>query len=133
MTYAFGSRSRDALATCHRDLQAIAREAIQLTDFSVLEGHRGEDRQNALVEAGKSWTRWPHGKHNASPSLAFDFSPYPVDWNDLSRFTYLSGVMIGIGHGMGIRLRYGGDWNSNGDLMDENPETRDWGHIELVR
>ena len=55
----FGTRSEMALATVHHDLVSVLREVVKHFDFSVLEGHRGEDQQNAVFGLGLSKKRWP--------------------------------------------------------------------------
>ena len=42
----FGKKSRERLATCDPRLQKVFNEVIKHIDCSVLEGHRGEERQN---------------------------------------------------------------------------------------
>lgn len=128
--YNFGRTSRRHLMTLHPDLRAVLYEAIKLTDFSVIEGYRNEERQNQLFEQGKSKLRWPNSKHNSNPSRAVDIAPYPIDWDDLEQFALLAGIVIGIGHKMGIPLRWGGDWNRNGSMSDNR--FNDLPHIELV-
>ena len=75
----FGKRSNVNLASCDERLQKVFNEVIKHVDCSVLEGHRGEERQNKLQEEGKSKVRYPDGRHNASPSNAVDVAPYPID------------------------------------------------------
>ena len=49
----FGKSSRERLATCDDRLQDVFNEVIKYVDCSVLEGHRGEERQNRFVDEGK--------------------------------------------------------------------------------
>jgi peptidoglycan L-alanyl-D-glutamate endopeptidase CwlK len=116
---AFSPRSQSALSTIHPDLQRVLKEAIKYVDFTVLEGHRGKAAQNAAVAAGKSKTPWPQSKHNATPALAVDIAPYPVDWKDTARFHFLAGFIKGIAAARGISLRWGGDWDGDNDLRDQ--------------
>ena len=126
----FSQRSLARLETCHPDLQEICKRAILLYDFSVLEGHRGAEAQNAAFDAGKSKLRFPRSKHNKSPSLAVDIAPYPIDWHDHKRFYYLAGIMTAIASGMSVRLRWGGDWSMDGDFDDQT--FNDLPHFEIV-
>ena len=71
----FGRSSRERLATCDDRLQKVFNEVIKYIDCSVLEGHRGEERQNKLCDEGKSKVRYPDGRHNANPSNAVDVTP----------------------------------------------------------
>lgn len=132
MSYVFGHRSSMALASCDPRLEAIFRLALswQIMDFSVLEGHRGEEKQNAAFDDGKSQIRWPKGKHNKIPSLAADVAPYPIDWGDTERFCVLAGIVFAAAAQLGHTIRWGGDWNSDGFTRDES--FRDRGHFELV-
>ena len=50
----FGSRSKSRLKTCDTRLQDLFNEVIKHVDCSVLEGHRGEERQNKFYDEGKS-------------------------------------------------------------------------------
>mgnify|MGYP003131550976 FL=1 len=125
----FGSTSKRRLATCHEDLQEIFEEVVKIFDCSVLCGHRGEEAQNEAYEKGNSKVKFPNGRHNASPSNAVDVTPYPVDWKDLDRMNYFAGIVKGIAHMKGIPIRWGGDWNDNTDLKDNNFD--DLPHFEL--
>lgn len=128
--YKFSELSIRSLLTCDDRLQTIAYEAIKLIDFRVLEGHRSKERQDFLHSNGSSQLPGGKSKHNFSPSKAFDVAPYPINWKDRERFSYLAGIMIGIAHAKGIRLRWGGDWNQDGILSDNNFD--DLGHFELL-
>lgn len=113
---------------------------IGLFDFTVLEGHRGEEAQNRAYAKGLSKLPWPRGKHNSSPSKAVDIAPYPIDWGDgetplkaeatRQRFCYLAGFVMAVALQREISLRWGGDWNGNRDTRDES--FRDLGHFEIL-
>lgn len=53
----FSKASKERLSTCHPDLQRVMNEAIKITDFTVLEGHRGKAAQDAAFAAGNSKIR----------------------------------------------------------------------------
>ena len=125
----FGSKSKANLATCHEDLQKVFNEVIKYVDCSALEGHRHEWRQNDLFEEGKTKVKFPMGRHNSSPSRAVDVTPYPVDWNDRERQTLFAGFVLGIARSMGIKLRWGGDWDMDFKVMDNRFD--DFPHFEL--
>lgn len=72
--------------TCHSDIITVCRELIKQMDVTVLCGHRTMSEQNAAFKAGTSKVQYPNSKHNKTPSLAVDLAPYPIDWDDLSRF-----------------------------------------------
>ena len=125
----FGKKSRKNLSTCHEDLQKVFNEVIKHVDCSVLEGHRDERRQEKLFSEGKTKVHYPMGRHNSKPSRAVDVVPYPVDWNDRERFHLFSGFVLGMARGMGITLRWGGDWNMNFEVDDNKFD--DFPHFEL--
>jgi hypothetical protein len=126
----FGKRSKERLATCDERLQRVFNEVINYVDCSVLEGHRNEERQNQLYEEGKTKVKYPNGRHNANPSRACDVVPYPVDWNDRERFHLFAGFVLGIAYSMDIALRWGGDWNQNFEVDDNQFD--DFPHFELI-
>lgn len=130
MSYQFGPASQQRLDTCHPDLQRLMAEVIRLVDFSVLCGHRDEAEQTRALNTGASKVAWPNSKHNSLPSLAVDIAPYPIDWNNQARFAHLQGVVRGVAHMMGIRIRLGGDWDMDGDITDH--KFIDWPHVELA-
>ena len=132
--YNFGNKSRKELATLDPRLQEILNLAIAYIDFSVLEGYRGRDRQNKLFNENKTKLIWPDGKHNDWPSKAVDISPYPQDWTEDSkgqdRFYVLAGHIIHSAFSLGYLLRWGGDWDGDGDYRDQTFD--DLGHFEII-
>ena len=125
----FGRASRSRLTTCDRRLQKVFNEVIKYVDCSVLEGHRGEERQNKLCDEGKSKVRYPKGRHNSNPSNAADVTPYPVDWDDRERQTLFAGFVLGIAKSMDIELRWGGDWDRDFKVVDNRFD--DFPHFEI--
>ena len=125
----FGRRSRERLATCDERLQDVFNEVIKHVDCSVLEGQRDEERQNKLFDEGKTKVRFPNGRHNASPSRAVAVTPYPVDWDDRERQTLFAGFVLGIARSMGIKLRWGGDWDMDFEVQDNRFD--DFPHFEI--
>lgn len=126
----FSKLSEQRLATCDPRLQAIAREAIKYVDFTIVCGHRDQEEQDDAFRRGLSKLKWPLSKHNAMPSKAFDFAPYPVDWNDKLRFARMFGLIECIAKQQGVSIRWGGDFSSDGRSADE--QFIDLPHIELV-
>lgn len=128
-----GNLSNNRLETCHpkvqRLIRAVAERIRSQLDFSVTCGHRGEVEQNAAYEAGRSTKQWPHSLHNGLPSRAVDLAPYPVDWKDALAFARLAGYVQATADDLGIRIRWGGDWNDNGRTRDER--LVDAPHFEL--
>ena len=134
----FSSSSIAKLAECHSDLQVLFNTVIEQIDCTVLEGHRDQAAQEAAFNAGNSKLHYPFGKHNATPSLAADVAPFPVDWKNLNRFYWFAGYVLGVADRLYIegkiihRVRWGGDWNHNYDITDEKGLI-DLPHFELIK
>ena len=150
MSHHFGKRSREQLATCHADLQLIAEEALKHTqvDFAVIEGHRSLERQKLLFDAKPKLSTidgiTKKGKHNSSPSLAFDvlicgpgLSKDPWARKHDSTWTFLAGgllmaasILLEAGR-VSHRLRWGGNWDSDGTIITDQ-RFIDLPHFELL-
>ncbi|WP_022940112.1 peptidase M15 [Psychromonas hadalis] len=126
----YSTRSQTKLAQCHPLLQQVFNQVIKTVDNTIIEGHRPKAKQNSLFSEGKSQLKYPKGKHNSLPSLAVDAAPYPINWNDRERATLFAGYVLGVAAEMGIKLRWGGDWNMNFETKDNNFD--DLWHFELV-
>ena len=125
----FSMTSIKRLATCDARLQQIANAAIVKYDFTVLCGHRGEEDQNDAFERGTSKLKFPNSKHNKWPSRAMDLAPFPIDWDDIGRFKELAKIVLEEAKRIGVKVRWGADWDRDGDWRDE--KFRDWPHFEL--
>ena len=125
----FSKKSLSKLETCDKRLQDLFLRVVKKFDCTILEGHRSKDRQNKLFDEGKSKLKYPKGKHNSLPSKAVDVAPYPIDWNDRERFTYFAGYVIGIAYQMGLKIRWGGDWDMDTEVKDNNFD--DLPHFEI--
>ena len=125
----FGRKSKKRLKTCDEDLIFLFEEVVKYFDCSVLEGHRGKKLQNKYFKEGKSKLKFPEGNHNKKPSKAIDVAPYPIDWDDRERMTYFAGFVKGMASALGIPIRWGGDWNNNTEVKDNNFD--DLPHFEL--
>jgi peptidoglycan L-alanyl-D-glutamate endopeptidase CwlK len=132
----FSKVSLDRLDTCHHDLQLIACEVVRLFDCSVLEGHRGHDRQTLLFQKGLSRVEWPDSEHNSMPSMAMDLAPYPISWDDEGRFYFFAGYVSCVAVRLmeegkiTHRVRWGGDWDSDRHMDDQ--DFNDLCHFELI-
>jgi len=125
----FGTKSRQQLHTCDERLMKVFNEVIKTVDCSVLQGFRAKDEQDELFKKGRTKLKFPHSKHNISPCLSVDVVPYPIDWDDRERFHLFAGFVLGTAKQMGIILRWGGDWNMNWEVDDNNFD--DFPHFEL--
>ena len=126
----FGTRSTKRLDSCHEDLQLLFRAVVQRFDCTILQGHRGEEEQNAAFDGGNSKLRWPNGKHNRRPSIAVDVAPYPIDWKDAGRFCFFAGYVKRVADELGMAIRWGGDWD--GDTRTTDQTFDDLVHFELL-
>ena len=144
----FGPESLKERATAHDLLQKLADRVVQTYDCKFLKGHRGREEQHAAFLAGNSKLDWPNGNHNAYPSKAMDLAPFVtrpdfvgVPWpdkklrkktydKDLALFYHFAGYVVATAREMGIPIRWGGDWDSDRDLTDQNFD--DLVHFELV-
>lgn len=132
----FSTRSKIKLQTCHKDLQTIFNEVIKHVDCSILEGVRTLERQKKLVAEKKSKTmKSNHLANLQGVSMAADVMVYPIDWNDKSRITLFAGKVLGIASMLYAqdkvthKLRWGGDWDSDGDVKEHR--FYDGPHFEL--
>jgi len=125
----FSKKSLSKLGTCDERLQKIFKEVVEGFDCTVIEGHRGEEKQNEAFKKGNSKLKYPDGKHNSVPSIAIDVIPYPIDWEDRERMSYFAGYVVGIAKRMGITLRWGGDWNMDTKVKDNKFD--DLVHFEI--
>ena len=126
----YSNTTQVRLSQSHPLLQQVFNQVINTVDCTIIESHRSEERQNELFDQGKSQLKFPDGKHNQMPSLAVDAAPYPINWNDRERATLFAGFVLGVASEMGVKLRWGGDWNMNFETKDNNFD--DLWHFELV-
>jgi len=114
----FSKQSIEKLKSCHQDLQDVLTEAVKLTDFTVLCGHRGEKEQNQAFENGTSKLRYPNSRHNKVPSEAVDCAPWPVSWEvkDEHRFYFMAGIILAVANYLGKQIVWGGSWQGFKDL-----------------
>lgn len=128
----FSRRSKEKLETCHPDIQKVMKEVIKYVDFTVLEGVRTLEQQAEYVRTGKSKTmNSKHLQQSDGYSHAIDIAPYPIDWKDRDRFILLAGFVLGIASQMGVKLRWGGDWDS--DFKTKDHTFFDGPHFELIK
>jgi hypothetical protein len=138
----FSQSSQDKLSTCENDLQVLFENVVKDYDCTILCGHRDQATQDLYVSQGKSKTNWPHSKHNSYPSRAVDAAPYPIDWaaydpddpkqwaKRVARYYHFAGYVLGVASRMGIRVRWGGDWDGDRDFTDQSFD--DLVHFELL-
>jgi len=139
----FGQKSRSRLDTCHDNLRLLFEEVVKTFDCTIVSGHRTREEQAALYAQGRDKPGSVvtmrdgvvklsnhQGVDGEEPSLAVDAVPYPIDWKDTERMVYFAGFVKGVAVRMGIKIRWGGDWDSDTETDDER--FRDLPHFELV-
>ena len=142
MTITLGQRSLSRLDGVHPDLVRVVKRAAELAapinDFMVLEGVRTPARQKELYAQGRTkpgpkvtWTLNSNHFVNAVTGFghAVDLAPFPIDWNNSSRFDRLATLMFAAAEKEDVRIRWGKDWNMNG-RPGEKGET-DSPHFEI--
>lgn len=144
MAIILGERSRSRLAGVHPDLVRVVMRAAQLAqpadDFTVLEGVRS--RQQMMINYGKGRTvtectrkgvdarhaqpnvpkvTWlndpfasPHAVKADGYGHAVDLAPYPIDWDNVSRFDRLAHLMFDAAKMEGVHIKWGADWDEDG-------------------
>ena len=111
----------------------VTRIKDEVIDISLVSGYRDREEQNGLFENDLSTLRFPDSKHNKRPSQAIDLMPYPwplrkeKQWATLG---YIAGHAKRIAVEEGFLIRWGGDWDGDGDMTDQNFD--DLFHLELT-
>lgn len=137
---AWSKTSERRLATVHPKLQKVFDMAIRIMDITIVCGWRDREKQHDAYLNGNSDVDWPNSKHNCykktklldgkikmePESRAIDACPYPIDWNDYSRFYIMIGVIMACAFVKGIKLKFGAFFKrGNGKPF------KDLGHVEL--
>ena len=113
-------------------------------DHSLTVGYRDKDTQTLAFDSGNSQVEWPDSYHNELPSMAVDAHPYPLpkNWGEDSRdeyekFRYFAFYVLGTAdvlYTLGAidhQLEWGGDWDNDKDVTDNN--FNDLLHFQLRR
>lgn len=142
MVRVFGDRSKKNLAGVHPLLVSIAHRALEngTQDFTVICGYRDKAGQDAAIRAKTTKVAYPNSAHNqthpvtgAPRSCAIDVIPYPfTDWNDPAMrkgWKAIADAMFQAAADMDTRLRWGGDFNRDGDKTVS--DSWDSPHFEL--
>ena len=123
--YKFGRKSKERLKGVDVRLINVLNELIKIMDVTIIEGLRSEKRQKELLAKGA--TKVKYSKH--MEGKAVDLAPYTIDSENRAGFHYMGGMIRGIGKQLGIKIRWGGDWDSDGDVKDNGFD--DLVHVEL--
>lgn len=130
----FGDRSKRNLATCDPRLQDLFNEVIKHYDCTIIQGFRTKEEQMEAYHSGKSQVKWPNSMHNKTPSKAADVAPWfstapHIRWNDTESWYHFGGYVRAVAKQMGIPIRWGGDWDGDFNLKDQN--FMDLPHFEI--
>lgn len=140
----FSSRSMAHYDKLHTDLRRVCDEIIKYRDCSIIDSYRGPVEQQAAFDKGLSRAKPGQSKHNDLPSRAMHLIPFPIprppdpkspefaqqvqaEWRE---YAFFAGLVLGVAAMLGIRLRWGGDWNENGQTVDNH--FNDLHHYELM-
>lgn len=137
----FGKTSLKRLNTCHSDIRTVMHHAIEIMDFSVIEGHRTHARQAELYQQGRdkdgnivdktkvvTYALPGESNHNYDPSRAIDIVPWPTQYACKTKMRQLAAVVLAKAEELDIKLVWGGDWNGDGIATDF-----DLPHFELAK
>jgi len=156
----WGETSKSRIATVHFDLQLLCQHIEDHSlSATVLCGRRGRLNQHKAFQDGTSKVDWPFSKHNCVDpndpkcedlnglSEAIDIAPWwlggrgGIPWPENARslkaelrrwkeWYMFMGIIKGISLEMGLRLRFGFDWD--GDLSIKDQNFHDLPHIERL-
>ena len=127
--YRFGKRSKNRLKGVKPELINILNELIKIMDVTIIEGARSEEKQKEYFAKGKSKIDGVTKKGMHQLGKAVDLAPYPINWKDSNKFYYMGGMIRGIAKQLNLKVRWGGDWDSDGNIRDQ--KFMDLVHIEI--
>ncbi|MBI1228213.1 MAG: M15 family peptidase [Bacteroidetes bacterium] len=140
--FTFSTTSQDRLKTCHKDLQVLAKAAIEISeiDFGIAEGYRSPEDQMKAYKAGRSKIDGVRtkSKHNYDPALAFDIYAFKNGRTsyDAKDMCYLGGLIMATAKFLKssgkIRseIRWGGNWDGDGVIVTDQTLV-DLPHFEI--
>jgi peptidoglycan L-alanyl-D-glutamate endopeptidase CwlK len=139
-------RSEDILATCLPEIQKVMKLAISRSavDFGISHGFRSPEEQNKLFQQGRDGNPGEivthkdgyrnKSKHNLMPSHAVDIFCWPREiMYDEKHLCYVAGIVMSCAAELGVKLRWGNNWNNDGLLVCKDPSERfsDMPHFEI--
>jgi len=138
--FKYGRSSIERLNTINPLLKQILINVLNfgIMDVSIIYGVRGKEDQNKLFEKGLSKLKWPKSKHNifeiGAKANAVDAAPFingKVSYN-YNHCCYLAGLVMGEAVRIGVRVRWGGDWDEDGEAITDQ-SFNDLLHFELIQ
>lgn len=148
--YTYSQVSRKRLDTAHNDLQRVFELALERShvDFGIAQGERTVEQQQQYFDEGKSKVNprayetleelLSKGKHIVDGDIrkkseAVDVYAYyngKAQW-DKEHLCYIAGVVMSCAIELGIDLRWGGNWDSDGVVISDQ-SFQDLPHFELL-
>ena len=140
--YILSKLSLSRLVGLNANLEAVVKRAIEITeqDFMVVEGVRSKEQcfinygkgrtaaqciakgvpaQYAQPKLAKvTWLNNPLSSKHVT-GHAVDLVPYPVDWNDLSKFDKVAKAMFAAANELDVSIRWGADWDNDGNYREK--------------
>lgn len=133
-------KNANLLNQCEPRLRTLFYQVDKIAQVDILPSTiRTMEQQLDYFNRGVSKTM--DSKHLITPahplSRAVDAGPWPMKWPtegpdkwlDWGRIYYFAGIVMSTAYQMGVKIRFGGDWNGNFDLKDQN--FYDGVHFEL--
>lgn len=129
-------RSEKNLVGVDESLAKVVRAVAEVHNILVIEGVRTKERQADLYSQGRTkpgkivtWTL--QSKHIDGKAVdVVMLKNGTIDWNDSKAFEDLGRIMLDTAKQLGVKLRWGYDWDGDG-VLKEKGET-DGPHFELV-
>ncbi len=107
--------------TCEIRLQHFLIRLNDRVKIGILCGSRSDADQWQALKEKKSKLTPALSKHCKRPlSFAVDIYPEPLDWKALNAFYWLGGYAKALADEMKIPIRWGGDFNRNYVVTDED-------------
>lgn len=150
MSYKLGSTSLKRLSTCHEDIQAVIELAITRSpvDFGIAQGSRTIQEQQQYFDEGKSKINpksymtkeklFAHAKHLVDNEIRtkadavdiYAFVNGKASWQS-SSLILIAGVILSCAHELGVKLRWGGNWDQDGEIVTDQT-FQDFPHFERL-
>lgn len=130
--FKFGARSLRELEGVHNDLRKVMFRALELTnqDFAITDGVRTIEEQKEYVRTGASTTLKSRHVDKCAVDVVACIPNGKISYNPLLMMK-IKAAVFAAARELGIPIRWGGDWNCNGDTGDET--FVDMPHFELPR
>lgn len=128
MAFSLSAKSERALVGVHPELVRVVRRALELTkhDFAVVEGVRTLEKQKEYFRRGVSKTM--NSRHLTGHAVDLYPVGRPTPWE---KCHVVKDAMFAAAKELGVSIRWGGDWDMDGDHKDE--KFYDGPHFELLK